>query len=451
MKCNAIYPSSSASLRRRDDGFSNNFKYPADIAGAYPGFVISLFFMFTSLVLLPASVQATGLTLEQAEQIALQYDTVLKAQKEQLLSIEHETVAAGAWEDPNVRIGIMDVPTDSFDINAEPMTQLEIGYQQMFPRGNASGVMTQKKRAQQTQQQSGIKLREREVRMTARKAWLDLYVQQQTEQILLASRLLFSQQLDVSESLYAAGRSNQQDVLQADLELSLVDDRLQQVLATKQEKLAQLVQVIGAEAAQTPIEANAEIYGVLTDAKILHEQLDHHPLVQQQQAAIAMQTEEVSLAQQKFKPQWGFDLSYNRSDGTSIGSEEASTMTFMLMFDLPLITGNAQDRELAASKQMLQAERYMSQDVKRQLISQLDQALARWQQLTRRLELYDQRVLNQAQQNARVALKGYQSGVVTFDALTRARSAELDAQMQRLDLYVEKAMVYAQIMYLTVD
>jgi outer membrane protein TolC len=190
---------------------------------------------------------------------------------------------------------------------------------------------------------------------------------------------------------------------------------------------------------------------VLADAKILHEQLDQHPLVQQQQAAIAMQTEEVSLAQQKFKPQWGFDLSYNRSDGTSIGSEEASTMTFMLMFDLPLITGNAQDRELAASKQMLQAERYMSQDVKRQLISQLDQALARWQQLTRRLELYDQRVLNQAQQNARVALKGYQSGVVTFDALTRARSAELDAQMQRLDLYVEKAMVYAQILYLTAE
>ncbi|HEX5637290.1 MAG TPA: hypothetical protein VFY78_09410, partial [Gammaproteobacteria bacterium] len=69
-------PSTSASLRRRDDGFSNNFKYPADIAGAHPGAVISLFFMFTSLVLLPVSVQATGLTLEQAEQIALQYDTV---------------------------------------------------------------------------------------------------------------------------------------------------------------------------------------------------------------------------------------------------------------------------------------------------------------------------------------------------------------------------------------
>jgi len=381
----------------------------------------------------------------------LQYDPVLKAQKEQLLSIEHETVAAAAWEDPNIRIGIMDVPTDSFDINAEPMTQLEIGYQQMFPRGSASSVMAQKKQAQQKQQLASINLREREVKMNARKAWLELYAQQQTEKILLASRQIFSQQMDVSESLYAAGRSNQQDVLQADLELSLVDDRLQKVTATKLEKLAQLTQVVGVEAAQTPINESPDIYGELADEKILREQLGKHPFVLQQQAAIAMQTEEVSLAQQKFKPQWGFDLSYNRSDGTTIGSEEYSAMSFMLMFDLPLITGNSQDRELMASKQMLQAERYMSQDVMLQLISQLDQALARWQQLTRRLALYDQRVLNQAQQNARVALKGYQSGVVTFEALTRARSAELDAQMQRLDLYVDKAMVYAQIMYLTAE
>lgn len=400
---------------------------------------------------IPVPAQAVGMDLVQAEQLALQYDPVLKAQKEQLLSIENETIAAAAWEDPNLRIGIMDVPTDSFDINAEPMTQLQVGYQQMLPRGNASRVMTQKKQAQQKQQQANIHLREREVKMNARKAWLEFYAQQQTESILIASRQIFSQQLDVSESLYAAGRSNQQDVLQADLELSLVDDKLQQVLATKREKLAQLIQVMGAEAAQTPVDEDADVYGELADDKALHEKLNNHPSVQQQQAVIFMQTEDVSLAQQKFKPQWGFDLSYNRSDGTNIGSEEYRAMSFMLMFDLPVFTGDFQDRELMASKQMLQAERYMSQDVMLQLTSQLDQALARWQQLSKRLALYDQRVLNQAQQNARAALKGYQSGVVTFDAMTRARSTELDVQMQRLDLYVEKAMVYAQIMFLTAE
>jgi outer membrane protein TolC len=407
--------------------------------------VVSLVF------LLPAMTVAAGLSLIQAEQLALQYDPVLKAQAQQLQAVEQETVAADTWEDPRLRIGIMDVPTDSFDISAEPMTKLQLGYQQMLPRGDTSDLKVRKKLAQQQQKTAVINLRRREVKMNARKAWLDLYAQQQTEKILLASRQIFSQQLEVSQSLYAAGRSNQQDVLQAELELSLVDDKLQKVAASKREKLARLIQVIGTEAANQTLDDRAGIFKTLDDDKILEEQLKTHPALQQQEAVIAGQTEEVSLARQKFRPQWGFDLTYTRGDANTIGSVDSSTMSFMLMFDLPVFTGNLQDRELAASQQRLQSERYVSQDVMLQLTSQLEQNLARWQQLTQRLALYDARVLSQAQQNARAALKGYQSGVVSFEATTRARGAELEAQMQRLDLYIEKARVFAQVMYLTAD
>ncbi len=394
---------------------------------------------------------AAGLSLLQAEQLALLYDPVLKAQAQQLQAIEHETLAADVWEDPNIRVGIMDVPTKSFDLNADPETELLLGYQQMLPRGNSNNVMIKKKQAQQKQQMANINLRQREVKMNARKAWLDLYAQQQTENILLSSRQLFSQQLDVSQSLYAAGRSNQQDVLQADLELSLVDDKLQKTVSLKQESAARLAQLLGEADARQPLDEAAPVFDSLADEKILHEQLQNNPAVHMQASIVTMQAESVALAQQKYKPQWGFDLSYTRSDGNTIGSQEMAAMSFMLMFDLPIFTGNFQDQELAASKQMLQAERYMGQDVQLKLTSELEQNLARWQQLTQRLQLYDQRVLNQAQQNAQAALKGYQSGVVAFEALTRARNAELEAQMQRLDLYVEKAMVYAQILYLTAE
>lgn len=395
--------------------------------------------------------QAGGLSLLQAEQLALQYDPVLKAQAQQLQSIESESVAADTWEDPRLRVGIMDVPTDSFDLNAESMTNVQLGYQQMLPRGNTNNVLVKKKLAQKQQQSASIKLRQREVKMNVRKAWLDLYAQQQTESILFSSRQLFSQQLDVSQSLYAAGRSNQQDVLQADLELSLVDDKIQKIHALKQESVVRMVQLIGEEDVRQALDESAALFDNLADENTLREQLRSNPAVLMQESAINNQAESVSLAQQKYKPQWGFDLSYTRSDGSTIGSQENGAMSLMLMFDLPVFTGKLQDQELAASRQMLQAERYMGQDVMLQLTAQLEQNLARWQQLSNRLQLYDERVLNQAQQNARAALKGYQSGVVTFEALTRARNAELETQMQRLDLYVEKAMVYAQIMYLTAE
>ena len=397
------------------------------------------------------SLQAAGLSLLQTEQLAIAYDPVLKAQADQALAVEQETVAADVWDDPRLRIGVIDVPTDSFDLAVQPMTELELGYQQMLPRGNTQDVQVRKKRAQYSQISAAIKLREREIKMKARNAWLDLYAQQQTEIILLASRQLFNQQLDVSQSLYAAGRSNQQDVLQADLEVSLVDDKLQKNRSQKHEALARLVQLVGDVDAQLMLDDAAELFQSIEDNKVLREQLRKHPLVQIQDSVVSDVNENVAMAQQQYKPQWGFDVSYNRSDGTSIGSEASSNMSFMLMFDLPLFTSRLQDPLLAASRQKLQAERYMSQDVMLKLTVDLEQTLARWQQLTERLALYDQRVVDQAQQNARVALKGYQSGVVSFEAMIRARNGELEAQMQRLNLYVEKAMIYAQVLYLTAE
>ena len=413
--------------------------------------LINKILSLTLAATISGSLSASGLSLLQAEQLALAYDPVLKAQTEQALAVEQETVAADAWDDPRLRIGVIDVPTDSFDLAVQPMTELELGYQQMLPRGNTQDVLVRKKRAQYSQISAAIKLREREIKMKARNAWLDLYAQQQTEIILLASRQLFNQQLDVSQSLYAAGRSNQQDVLQADLEVSLVDDKLQKTRSQKHEAMARLVQLLGDVDAQLMLDDAAELFQSIEDNKVLREQLRKHPLVQIQDSVVSDVNENVAMAQQQYKPQWGFDVSYNRSDGTSIGSEASSNMSFMLMFDLPLFTSRLQDPLLAASRQKLQAERYMSQDVMLKLTVDLEQTLARWQQLTERLALYDQRVVDQAQQNARVALKGYQSGVVSFEAMIRARNGELEAQMQRLNLYVEKAMIYAQVLYLTAE
>lgn len=72
----------------------------------------------------------------------------------------------------------------------------------------------------------------------------------------------------------------------------------------------------------------------------------------------------------------------------------------------------------------------------------------KWQQLGKRVDLYDHQVLQQAKQNAKAALNGYQSGVVSFFTLTRARSAELKSELQRLNLVVEQAKAYADIRYL---
>ena len=185
---------------------------------------------------------------------------------------------------------------------------------------------------------------------------------------------------------------------------------------------------------------------------VYRNRLQQHPVFTKQAASVIDRVQDVSLAKQRYKPQWGFDVAYGKRDGNNAdGSERADFFSALVTLDMPVFNEDRQDRELAASKKELLSESYKKQDLHLQLVVQLEQAQARWQQLTERLELYDQRVLKQARENARAALNGYQSGVVPFLTLTRARSAELKARLQRLQLYVEKAQVYAQLRYLIGD
>ena len=130
------------------------------------------------------------------------------------------------------------------------------------------------------------------------------------------------------------------------------------------------------------------------------------------------------------------------------GSDRADFFTALVNVDLPIFTENKQDRQLSSKKKQLLAARYEKQDTIISLQSQFDQMYTRWKQLKKRLQLYDHDVLTRARQNAKAALNGYQSGVVSFLTLTRARSAELKAELQRLQLNVQKAMTLADIYFL---
>jgi len=115
---------------------------------------------------------------------------------------------------------------------------------------------------------------------------------------------------------------------------------------------------------------------------------------------------------------------------------------------LPVFTENKQDRNLSAAKQRLQAARYQQQDVKRVLLKRLQAVQGRLQKFKDRHLLYANKVLPQAKQNAEVSMSGYQSGVVSFFTLTRARVTELKTRLSDLQIDVAYNKAFAELQYL---
>ncbi len=79
----------------------------------------------------------------------------------------------------------------------------------------------------------------------------------------------------------------------------------------------------------------------------------------------------------------------------------------------------------------------------RSLQSQLAAEHARWHDLTRRLSLYDTRILAQAKDNAEASMLAYQSDRGDFADVMRAYIDDLNTRIEHIRLQVERAQSYA--------
>ena len=102
-----------------------------------------LFGFLLCLVLLLFSGNINALNLKQAEQLAIQSDPSIESFKATSRSFVDESVADDTLPDPKLRLAAVNVPVDTFDLEQEQMTQLKIGIQQNFPRGNSLALKQQ--------------------------------------------------------------------------------------------------------------------------------------------------------------------------------------------------------------------------------------------------------------------------------------------------------------------
>ena len=84
------------------------------------------------------------LTIERAVQIALARDTLINVYQSRSDAFKEQSIAEDALPDPQMKFGLMNLPTDTFKRNQEPMTQIQLGIQQMFPRGNTLEIKSQR-------------------------------------------------------------------------------------------------------------------------------------------------------------------------------------------------------------------------------------------------------------------------------------------------------------------
>lgn len=401
---------------------------------------------------LGAQTESVILALPEAERLALAQDPGIARFHAQADALTERAVADGQLPDPEFRFALLNFPSDTFNRTQEPMTQVQLGVQQRFARGNSLAVNKHRTEALSSAERDRAGDQARKTVRDLRLSWLDLFYWLSAEQIVQQNKGLFGQLVEVTQYQYAVGRQNQQDVIGAQLELSLLDDRLEQIRTQQDKSRADLSRWIGVQSARRPLPAELPRLPIPPDRETLASRLKDHPLIKAAQASVSASQQSVALAREAYKPGWTLGIAYGFRGGENPdGDDRADFLTAMLTVDLPIFREKRQDRTLAASQHEVQAAMLARDERLRELRQLLDARHAEWERLDQRITLYDTTLLPQANNNAAAALLAYQNDMGEFAQLMRARIMELDTQLKALRIRVDHTKAQAHVLYLAGD
>ncbi len=391
---------------------------------------------------------AVDLTIEEAGQLALKDDYTLQAISARSRSMSELSVAVEKLPDPMLKLGFANLPTDTFNLGQEAMTQAVIGVRQMFPRGHTRSLSSERMNESVARIDAEAEDRQYQLLLTVRELYIRMYLHQERQRILHQSLIVFSDLADITRDYYATGRAHQQDVVQAQLELSKVEERLARIAQQEEEARAGLAEWIGADAYRD-LDPNWPQLAQLEPTQQITAELADHPRIRAWQHEIAKARTSEEIARQAYKPGFAIDLAYGGRGGQNPnGTDRSDFMSVFVTMDIPLFTKNRQDRVLASSIADTSATQFARDDIYRSMKASINQNAATLTREQERLGLYEEYLLPQAAFNAEAAFEDYQDAVDDLTTLMRARIGEYELKLSHATLRADEIITRARLLYL---
>ena len=151
----------------------------------------------------------------------------IQSMKAEVASLQSEIPFAGSLDDPRLGLAILNLPADSFRFDREPMTQKQISIAQKIPWFGKLDLRQQRAALNASRLGALLAAKRLELARDIAVAYYDLGFVARSLRVNALLTEEINQLLQVAETRYATGSGLQQDVLQAQVELSkLLDEKI---------------------------------------------------------------------------------------------------------------------------------------------------------------------------------------------------------------------------------
>jgi outer membrane protein TolC len=381
------------------------------------------------------------LTLTQAETLAQTHAPWLAHHRTNADAAAERAVYAGRLPDPQLVLGALNVPTDTWKFDQEDMTMTMVGLRQSFPPGDTLALRGRRAQKELTREEAKIEAERRNLLKQVRQAWLELYFQEESLRRLQDLRRLQQKQLQAAEGRSRAAADIQQVVIRARQAVARVNEREPMLKAQIARARAQLGRWIGSAAALPLPDALPVLPVPATEFDAAR-----HPEWLASEAMLEGARLEVDMARQDYKPAWMLDLSYGLRRPMPDGTERPNMATAMVTLDLPVFRAKRQDRRLAEKQAMESGARFESEDKRRELEAMHQSMRAEYAALAERARIFEEQLLPAMRRESQVTVAGFARDQTEYrDAQMKVLDTEVEYTRVRVDL----AKTQAELLYLT--
>ena len=366
--------------------------------------------------------------LARAVEIALENNPDIRALESRYQAVTNIPPQAGSLPDPVLSFNALNIPTDSFSLDQEPMTQMQVKFVQAIP---FPGKLSMKEIAASRDADS-LKYQLEELRLgialQVEKTWWDIFYLEKFLGIVRKNRVLIQDMVDTARAKYEAGQGMQQDVLLAQVELSDLLNTEADLEGKIEDAKARLARLAGNGVDSSfviPLADDVSLPAPQTEQSNLEVAMAMRPVLKAVDSKIEASEARLDLSEKGYFPDFALGAAYGfRQDGPD-GMDRPDFASFMISINIPVWAGSKQSREIARRSLEVQEKKELLRSSRQKVRQEIASAIADLTSMRRQAVFYRDAVIPQARLTLSSMISAYQVNRVDFLNVIRARLAIL--------------------------
>ncbi|ERJ39835.1 TolC family protein [Burkholderia multivorans] len=390
-----------------------------------------------------AHAQQAAFTLDAALQSATDQSASMQAAQASVRASSEAAVKAGQLPDPMLKAGIDNLPINGgqrFTIGQDFMTARRIGIEQEWVSGNKRRLRSTLASEMVGRERAGYLMQLANVRQQTATAWLNAIYAKQALALQQALLDHMSHELAATKASYRGAKASAADVIQAQAMLAQTQDQVlkaQQTYQTATIGLSRWTAVPVTDVTGQPPAPESFVSSLpLEELRILQ------PALVAAADDIAVAEADTAVANSERSPNWTWEIAYQQRGGAY-----SNMVSVGVTIPLPLNRKNRQNRDVAEKAELATKARLTYEDTLRQVQADIRSQSAILASGRERITHLSQSLLPAADQRVQLANAAYRAGTGPLADTFAARRAQLDAQLQVLDLKREVSQTWAQLEY----